>query len=282
MLNIGCGTTFHADWTNIDLVSHSPQVIAHDATKGLPFDSETFDVCYSSHVLEHLRKVEADLLIREQKRVLKPNGIIRVVVPDLETICRNYLYYLDEIVSGNRVHEFRYDYSLLELYDQTTRDTSGGELGKLWASGMIADMEFVVARHGKVATDAIQSLRQKKLVVKGGKAKKRVDRIFVKQRVSGWINKRRHLFVEMIVQLLLGNQGRNALHEGLFRNSGQIHRVMYDQCSIKRLLLSHGFADVQICQADQSRIPDFSKYELDIVDGAIRKPDSLFVEAIRL
>jgi hypothetical protein len=57
---------------------------------------------------------------------------------------------------------------------------------------------------------------------------------------------------------------------------------MYDQYSIKRLLESQGFSKVRICQAGESWIPDFSRYALDMVDGAIRKPDSLFVEAIRV
>src|SRR4249919_1827635 len=142
MLNIGCGRKYHTQWTNIDLVSSSPCVIGHDLTKGLPFDENSFDVCYSSHVLEHLRKAEASFFIKEQKRVLKRDGIIRVVVPDLEVICRNYLKYLDELVSGDLTHEFRYDYSLLEMYDQTTRDKSGGELLEVWRSKNVPDLEF--------------------------------------------------------------------------------------------------------------------------------------------
>lgn len=156
LLNIGCGGTYHRDWVNIDLISNSPCVIQHDLTKGLPFESDSFDACYSSHVLEHLSKQEADFFIKEQKRILIKGGIIRVVVPDLETICRNYIRYLDELVSGESSHEFRYDYSLLELYDQTSRDCPGGELLKLWSSQNISDLDFVAIRTGKEALDAIQ------------------------------------------------------------------------------------------------------------------------------
>ena len=154
-LNIGCGSTNHKDWINIDIVPSSADVIAHDLNKGLPFPSDSLDVCYSSHVLEHLKKTEATFFLEEQKRVLKSGGIIRVVVPDLETICVNYFKYLGELLDGNMEHQFRYDYSMLELFDQAIRGYSGGELGKLWGSGKIEDVEFVISRHGKEAEEVI-------------------------------------------------------------------------------------------------------------------------------
>ena len=116
MLNIGCGACRHSDWVNLDLNPNSPDVIALDATKGLPFESNAVDVCYSSHVLEHLSREEATSFIGEQRRVLKNGGVIRVVVPDLERICRLYLAYLDDLVNGSKAQEFRYDYTLLELF----------------------------------------------------------------------------------------------------------------------------------------------------------------------
>jgi hypothetical protein len=42
-----------------------------------------------------------------------------------------------------------------------------------------------------------------------------------------------------------------------------------------------GFIDVRVCRADDSRIPDFNSYGLDMIEGKIRKPDSLFMEAMK-
>ena len=56
---------------------------------------------------------------------------------------------------------------------------------------------------------------------------------------------------------------------------------MYDRYSLKRLLEQVGFIDVRVCRADDSRIPDFNSYGLDMIDGKIRKPDSLFMEAMK-
>ena len=96
MLNLGCGKTFHRDWVNVDFISSGPEVISHDLTQGIPFSSETFDVVYHSHVLEHFTALQGDFFIKECFRVLKPGGILRIAVPDLETIVRNYLQFLEQ------------------------------------------------------------------------------------------------------------------------------------------------------------------------------------------
>ena len=67
----------------------------------------------------------------------------------------------------------------------------------------------------------------------------------------------------------------------MFRNSGEVHRWMYDRYSLSRLLTESGFINIQICQADESSIPDFNTYELDTCQGKVRKPDSLFIEATK-
>ena len=68
-----------------------------DITKNLHYPDIHFDACYSSHVLEHLTKEESQQLLTECHRILKPQGVIRVVVPDLEAIVREYLRILEEI-----------------------------------------------------------------------------------------------------------------------------------------------------------------------------------------
>ena len=83
-LNIGCGRRYHRAWTNLDLEANEPTVIRHDVTLGVPFDEGHFDAVYHSHVLEHLRPQQGRELITECYRVLKPGGLLRIVVPDLE------------------------------------------------------------------------------------------------------------------------------------------------------------------------------------------------------
>lgn len=273
LVNIGCGPVFHPDWINLDLVSHSAEVVAHDLTRGLPFSAGMVDACYSSHVLEHLRPEEARFFLEEQRRVLKPGGVLRVVVPDLEAISRIYLGALEAVLAGAPGAEFKYDYSVLELYDQTTRERSGGELLKVWMSEAIGEreIEYILHRHGREAELAIRSLH----APAGGEAPP-------KNRLQETLDRARTFAVESAIYFLLGRKTLRAFREGRFRASGEIHRVMYDRYSLRRLLGSCGFTEIARCEAAESRIPGFAAYQLDSIDGATRKPDSLFMEAIPL
>ncbi len=70
---------------------------------------------------------------------------------------------------------------------------------------------------------------------------------------------------------------------GRFRQSGEVHKWMYDRVSLGQLLQQAGFVQIRVCAANESSIPDFNRYQLDILgDGTTRKPDSLFMEATKL
>jgi SAM-dependent methyltransferase len=118
-LNLGCGPNAPAGWINVDgswnaWFSHHPRLrgglrqlgiinasnqgaqwnvrpVVHDLRKPLPFPENAFSAIYASHVLEHLYRVEADALLAECKRVLKPGGTLRLVVPDLHFLVLDYL-----------------------------------------------------------------------------------------------------------------------------------------------------------------------------------------------
>jgi len=66
-------------------------LMVHDLSRGIPFPDASVDLVYHSHVLEHLDRGVAPGFIQECARVLRIGGLIRVVVPDFERYCRNYL-----------------------------------------------------------------------------------------------------------------------------------------------------------------------------------------------
>lgn len=66
-------------------------LLVHDFSHGIPFPDANVDVVYHSHVLEHLDRKIAGQFLAECGRVLCPGGIIRIVVPDFERCCRDYL-----------------------------------------------------------------------------------------------------------------------------------------------------------------------------------------------
>ncbi len=56
---------------------------------------------------------------------------------------------------------------------------------------------------------------------------------------------------------------------------------MYDRYSLRLLLEKHGFSEARVVSPYESSINNFNKYGLDLIDGNIRKPDSLFMEAFK-
>lgn len=61
-----------------------------DPTKGLPLKNKSCEVIYSSHMLEHLDRNEADRFLKEAYRVLCQNGMIRIAVPDIRRQITQY------------------------------------------------------------------------------------------------------------------------------------------------------------------------------------------------
>lgn len=108
-LNIGCGTAGIPGWVNIDnspsiLLSRLPfgkqifqtpnwpsDVLRADVRKRIPFPNTSVSCVYSSHTFEHFTYEESRAVASECFRVLKPGGILRIVVPDLEILVRDYL-----------------------------------------------------------------------------------------------------------------------------------------------------------------------------------------------
>ncbi|WP_290457492.1 class I SAM-dependent methyltransferase [Helicobacter japonicus] len=99
MLNFACGSRIHPDWVNIDFSPIDNRVKKVNLLSTLPFKNDSFDVAYSSHFLEHLHPNKAVQILKEIKRILKPNGIVRIVVPDLQNMVQVYLDTLKKIES---------------------------------------------------------------------------------------------------------------------------------------------------------------------------------------
>lgn len=61
----------------------SADITVHNLRRPLFFPDSQFEFVYLSHVLEHFRWQEGASLLKECFRVLRPGGVLRVVVPDL-------------------------------------------------------------------------------------------------------------------------------------------------------------------------------------------------------
>lgn len=82
-LNLGAGPCVIPGWDNLDKFPQAPGTIQCDVLEGLPYEDNSVDLIYASHLLEHFNIVAGIEFLRECRRVLKPGGIIRISVPDL-------------------------------------------------------------------------------------------------------------------------------------------------------------------------------------------------------
>jgi SAM-dependent methyltransferase len=92
-------------------------IVVHDLRRGLPFDDGTADAVYHSHFLHALDRHVIPGFMRETRRVLKPGGVHRIVVMNLETLCAAYLANLrsSETESAARTAHDGYVAQLIEL-----------------------------------------------------------------------------------------------------------------------------------------------------------------------
>lgn len=99
------------------------QFVHHGLEYGVPYGDGTIDFIYSSHMLEHLFKENAEILLRDAYRALKTGGCIRIAVPDLDYAVKLYQKGAKEeamayFFSVNRAgwlnqHHYMYDFDLL-------------------------------------------------------------------------------------------------------------------------------------------------------------------------
>jgi predicted SAM-dependent methyltransferase len=79
-IEIGSGEKIGENgWLTLDFIGTD---INWDLRNGMPFENDTIDEIYSSHLFEHLTFNEASVLFDECKRVLRPGGIFSICVPN--------------------------------------------------------------------------------------------------------------------------------------------------------------------------------------------------------
>jgi predicted SAM-dependent methyltransferase len=132
-INIGCGVSGIEGWHNFDnsvtitlsriplltllltLPSWPRDVRRYDVRKGLPFKSGGVRYIYSSHTFEHFTYAESLGIARECFRALEPGGLIRIAVPDLGLIVRDYLADKDAMASHTFISRMMLNHSLQDF-----------------------------------------------------------------------------------------------------------------------------------------------------------------------
>jgi len=90
-LHWGCGSITPYGWVNSDVMMHPGVDAPADIRSGLPFADNEFDYIASMHALPELAYPEQDHALRELRRILRPGGVLRLGLPDMDKAIRAYL-----------------------------------------------------------------------------------------------------------------------------------------------------------------------------------------------
>ncbi len=134
-INLGCGHILPPGWVNVDgsyrawLASRLPRIdraltacrilpktefndtiMWCNLLKKFPWADNSVDVIYMGEIMEHFTQEQGRQVLENSLRVLKPDGVLRIRVPDNARFWRNYLAEYDAIRAKprdqqNRNHE---------------------------------------------------------------------------------------------------------------------------------------------------------------------------------
>lgn len=123
-VNLGCGLHCSSDWLNIDgsltsllgtnmtllnkviykvagssayysfndfnEVIKNKKLYWRDLTDKIPLTDNSIDIVFSSHFLEHLTKIKGEQFLNDIYRIMKPGGLVRILVPDLDLAIQKF------------------------------------------------------------------------------------------------------------------------------------------------------------------------------------------------
>jgi predicted SAM-dependent methyltransferase len=90
-LHWGCGSWRPSGWINSDLKEGPGIDISCDIRDGLPLDTGSIDCVVSIHALQEVAYLYLVPVVQEFRRVLKPDGVLRLGLPDLDKTIQAYL-----------------------------------------------------------------------------------------------------------------------------------------------------------------------------------------------
>ena len=89
-LNWGCGPITSYGWVNSDIYGWPGVDIVADIRAGLPVADNTFDYIVSIHALPEIPYGDLDRALSELRRMLKPGGVLRLSLPDMDKAIAAY------------------------------------------------------------------------------------------------------------------------------------------------------------------------------------------------
>lgn len=115
-LNLGCGNKKLPGFVNIDIRKEVEPDVVDDITILSSIKKESIDLIYACHVLEHIKFWDVRQVLMRWNDILKPRGILRLSVPDMDAVFAHYFYWKDlrslrGFLWGRSDHEYNIHYS---------------------------------------------------------------------------------------------------------------------------------------------------------------------------
>lgn len=89
-INLGCGNNYNSNFINMDFYGTNNIDYGMDLRFPFKIKANSIDGIFTEHTFEHLSHQEVDKALSECNRILKENGIIRIIVPDLSIFINKY------------------------------------------------------------------------------------------------------------------------------------------------------------------------------------------------
>lgn len=262
---MACGDLFIISemWENCDFAPQSKDVRQVDLLKKLPYKNNTFDVVYCSHFIEHIHLDKIQEFLTECKRVLKPKGLIRIVLPDFENMAREYVKNID--LGYYKFSEF----NIVEIVDQLVRNKSGGSLSD-WYIKAKNDSEM----SAYINTRTGYEFKSRDLLnISFFTRLKRFTFYKLKFKIQFKV-------INLVVSLFPKWFRDNHISKTM---TGEKHMWVHDYHSISNFLHLSGFFGISKVDSHNSGAPNFPLFPLDLNEqGNSRKgSESMYIEALK-
>ena len=270
LVNIACGNSYAEGWHNFDYAPHSSAVKKVNLLGYLPFSDGVVDVLYSSHFFEHIPNAKLNFFLSECFRILKSGSTIRLVLPDLEEICREYIFQKD-INNEEKAY-----FLSLELIDQCVRLKPGGTLEKYYTEIAVNADKYDLQEYIQRRTGVELFMYQKN---------KKLNTLFVIKQLIRNPKKAFQLMESIYCRLVISFLPSAFKQQNIsYTHVGEKHAWVYDFYEVSRLLQLAGFKDIKKMTFDSSGIDEFPFEILDMnSQGLPRKgAESMYIEAIKI
>lgn len=114
-LHLGCGYNHLEGYINIDARKLEGVDEVDDISSLSKYEENSIDLIYVSHVLEHFSRHKYMDVLKRWHHILKPKGVLRIAVPDLEAVFNHYSTYkqaklLWGFLYGGQTYDENYHY----------------------------------------------------------------------------------------------------------------------------------------------------------------------------